>query len=85
MTVDTKSIKNQYLRFVMVDTGKTVAEIKFFTLAEWDKQHDEWKYLYRTNDKVIGYKKYGDFDIDNSKKQLKNEVPPIERKEKISE
>ncbi|MEC0371467.1 hypothetical protein [Paenibacillus chibensis] len=86
ITVDTKSQVNKYLRFVMIDTGKTVAEIKFFSLSEWEKQHDDWKYLYRTNEKVVAYKKNVDFDLDNNNKnKAKNEVPPIERKDKQSE
>ncbi|MED5018078.1 hypothetical protein P9847_12270 [Paenibacillus chibensis] len=86
ITVDTKSQVNKYLRFVMIDTGKTVAEIKFFSLSEWEKQHDDWKYLYRTSEKVVAYKKNVDFDLDNNNKnKAKNEVPPIERKDKQSE
>ncbi|MCJ8012508.1 VCBS repeat-containing protein [Paenibacillus sp. KQZ6P-2] len=87
ITVDTKSEMNKYLRFVMIDSGKTVAEIKFFSLYEWDKQHDDWKYLKRTSEKVIAYKKSVDFDLSNNpnKNKPKNEVPPIERKDKQSE
>lgn len=85
ITVDTKSQMNKYLRFVMIDTGKTVAEIKFFTQSEWEKQHDDWNYLYRTSGKIIGYKKNFDYDISNNKNKSKDEVPPIERKDKLSE
>lgn len=86
ITVDTKSQLGKYLRFVATDTGKTIAEIKYFTQSEWDKQSDDWKYLYRTNGKVIGYKKNFDFDVmNNNKNKSKDEVPPIERKDRQSE
>ncbi|WP_136605903.1 hypothetical protein [Paenibacillus dokdonensis] len=85
ITVDTKSQKDKYLRFYMIGTGKTVAEIKFFSQTEWEKQHEDWKYLSRNSGKVIGYKKSADFDLNNNKSKSKDEVPPIERKDKQSE
>ncbi|MWV42312.1 hypothetical protein GRF59_01600 [Paenibacillus sp. HJL G12] len=86
ITVDTKSQMNKYLRFVMIDSGKTVAEIKFFSSYEWEKQHDDWKYLLRTSEKVIAYKKSADFDLNNNNKNKTNkDVAPIERKDKQSE
>ncbi|GAB6990042.1 hypothetical protein [Paenibacillus pini] len=89
LTIDTKSVIDEYLRFILLDngkdTGKTVAEIKFFTLSQWEKQHEDWKYLVRKNEKVIGYKTYGDWEVNANNKRLNNEVPPIERKEKTGE
>ncbi|MGN7357078.1 hypothetical protein ACTHPF_06895 [Paenibacillus sp. SAF-054] len=85
VTIDTKSQKDKYLRFYMIETGKTVAEIKFFSQNEWEKQHEDWKYLSRNSGKVIGYKKSVDFDFNGNKNKSKDEVPPIERKDKQSE
>jgi hypothetical protein len=86
ITVDTKSQMNKYLRFVMIDSGKTIAEIKFFSQSEWEKKHDEWSYLYRTGGKIIGYKKnFSNVDFSGNKNKSKDEVPPIERKDKLSE
>ncbi|WP_246168259.1 hypothetical protein [Paenibacillus antarcticus] len=80
VTIDTKSNKDEYLRFVMIDTNKTVAEIKFFSQQEWDKGHNGWDLLVRASDKVIAYKSY-DVNLElNKNKKVESDVAPIERK-----
>ncbi|GGA25186.1 FG-GAP repeat domain-containing protein [Paenibacillus physcomitrellae] len=56
VTIDTKSIKNQYIKFVRTDNGHTVLEVKYFTLSQWDRNKADWKLLERTTDRVIGYR-----------------------------
>ncbi|MGF7047468.1 hypothetical protein J2T13_001973 [Paenibacillus sp. DS2015] len=81
VTVDTKSVKDDYLRFIMLDTGKTVAEIKFFTLHQWEKDHGDWELLTKDKSKVMGYKSYDDnLKLNKSKERDSTEVPLIERK-----
>lgn len=80
VTIDTKSNKDQYLRFVMSDTDKTIAEIQFFTQAEWDKGHNDWELLVRVSDKVVAYKS-NDVNLElNKNKKVETDVDPIERK-----
>nr|WP_237690594.1 hypothetical protein [Paenibacillus caui] len=59
ITIDAKSVKNQYLKFIRIDNGQTVLEVKYFTLAQWDRSKQDWKLLERTSDKVIGYRATG--------------------------
>lgn len=55
--MDTKSVQNKSLKFIMTDTGETVAEVKFFSPAEWDNvKNTGWKLLGRDLDKMIGYR-----------------------------
>ncbi|MFD2878583.1 hypothetical protein ACFTAO_25280 [Paenibacillus rhizoplanae] len=58
VTVDTKSVQNKSLKFIMTDTGETVAEVSFFSPAEWDNvKNTGWKLLGRDldkNDRVPG-------------------------------
>lgn len=57
VTVDTKSVQNKSLKFIMTDTGETVAEVSFFTSAEWERvKNTGWKLLGRDLDKMIGYR-----------------------------
>ncbi|WP_405113743.1 hypothetical protein MHH28_08005 [Paenibacillus sp. FSL K6-1217] len=57
VTVDTKSVQNKSLKFIMTDTGETVAEVSFFSPAEWDNvKNTGWKLLGRDLDKMIGYR-----------------------------
>ncbi|WP_438350904.1 hypothetical protein ACP8HI_09800 [Paenibacillus sp. FA6] len=80
ITIDTVSNKDEYLRFKMLDTDKTVAEIKFFTKQEWEKDHSSWELLVRASDKVIAYKGY-DINLElNKNKKVETDVAPIERK-----
>jgi hypothetical protein len=78
VTVDTKSIQDKYLKFIMSDTGETVAEVSYFSLTEWDEVKDEgWELWGRDTDKVIGYRGKLD-DTMTGKKQ--NNAIPMERK-----
>ncbi|WP_138493502.1 hypothetical protein [Paenibacillus pinistramenti] len=56
VTIDTKSVKDQYIKFVRTDNGHTVLEVKYFTLSQWDRRNQDWKLLQRTSDRVIGYR-----------------------------
>ncbi|MEK4006611.1 hypothetical protein [Paenibacillus sp. FSL H3-0333] len=57
VTVDTKSVQNKSLKFILTDTGETVAEVTFFSPAEWDNvKNTGWKLLGRDLDKMIGYR-----------------------------
>ncbi|MEK3684759.1 MULTISPECIES: hypothetical protein [unclassified Paenibacillus] len=57
VTVDTKSVQDKSLKFIMLDTGETVAEVSFFSPAEWDRvKNSGWKLLGRDLDKMIGYR-----------------------------
>jgi hypothetical protein len=57
ITVDTKSVQDKSLKFIMLDTGETVAEVSFFSPAEWDRvKNSGWKLLGRDLDKMIGYR-----------------------------
>ncbi|SMF86265.1 hypothetical protein SAMN05661091_3344 [Paenibacillus uliginis N3/975] len=78
VTVHPDSDKSRYLNFIMVDSGKTVAEVKFFSLPEWERAKDEWKVLVRKNDQVIGYK--GELKLIKNEKKNYSDVAPIERK-----
>ncbi|WP_198402156.1 hypothetical protein [Paenibacillus crassostreae] len=85
ITLDTTSNKDEYLRFKMLDTDKTIAEIKFFPQLDWEKDHSDWELLVRTSDKVIGYKSY-DINLElNNNKKVEKDVAPIERKGSQSE
>ncbi|WP_327204865.1 hypothetical protein [Paenibacillus sp. DMB20] len=80
VTIHPSSNKSRYLNFIMIDSGKTVAEVKFFSLSEWEKAKQQWKVLVRNKDQVIGYK--GDLKLSKNEKKSNNDVAPIERKGK---
>lgn len=81
VTVDTKSVKDEYLRFIMLDTGKTLAEIKFFTVRQWVKDHGDWELLVEDKNKVMGYKSYDEnLKLNKSMERDSTGVPLIERK-----
>ncbi|KAI7246309.1 hypothetical protein KC345_g12086, partial [Hortaea werneckii] len=57
VTLDTKSVQDKSLKFIMSDTGETVAEVSFFTPVEWDRvKNAGWDLLGRDMDKIIGYR-----------------------------
>lgn len=78
VTVHPDSDRKRYLNFMMADSGKTVAEVKFFSLPEWERVKNEWKVLVRKKDQVIGYK--GELKQSKNEKNNSNDVAPIERK-----
>ncbi|MBU5352126.1 hypothetical protein ACN9MH_16900 [Paenibacillus silvae] len=54
ITIDTKSEKEKYIRFKMIKTDETVAEVKYFTFSQWDLEKGKsWKEITRTKDRVI--------------------------------
>ncbi|MBW4080460.1 hypothetical protein [Paenibacillus sp. S150] len=79
VTVDTKSVQDKYLRFIMSDTGETVAEVSFFSPAEWDRvKNSGWELLGSDLDKIIGYR--GDLEQSTSGGDSNKITSPIERK-----
>lgn len=81
ITVTPESNKNSYLNFVMSDTGESVAEIKFFSSAQWLKAESDWETLVKEKNRVIAYRSHGDLKLSKKdKKPINNNVAPIERK-----
>ncbi|KGE17267.1 hypothetical protein [Paenibacillus wynnii] len=79
VTLDTKSIQDEYLKFMMSDSGETVAEVSFFSLNEWERVKDKgWELWGKDTDKVIGYRGKLEQTISGEKK-AKN-AAPMERK-----
>jgi hypothetical protein len=79
VSVDTKSVLDKDLKFIMTDTGKTFAEVSFFTPSEWDKaKNDGWELLGRNSDKFIGYR--GELEQSTTKVGSNKIASPIERK-----
>ncbi|MNL80230.1 hypothetical protein D3C87_2070260 [compost metagenome] len=63
----------------MLDTGETVAEVSFFTPAEWDREKNEgWEMLGSDLDKIIGYR--GELEQNTSGGDINKITAPIERK-----
>ncbi|MGG3281472.1 hypothetical protein [Paenibacillus solani] len=81
ITITPESNKNSYLNFVMTDTGESVAEIKFFSSAQWVKAESDWEVLVKEKSRVIAYRSHGDLKLSKKdKKPINNNVAPIERK-----
>lgn len=76
VTIDPKSDKNKHLWFVEIEGNKTVAEIRFFTLSEWEQQRitGQWELLARDNDKVIGFLSHTDLRLNKSEKEIQRET-----------
>ncbi|WP_460325663.1 hypothetical protein [Paenibacillus sp. YSY-4.3] len=71
VTIDIKSIKDEHINFVDIDTNATLAEIRFFSLAEWEQVKDDWELLARDNDKVIGFLSHTDLRVNKGEKEIK--------------
>lgn len=71
VTIDTKSNKNEHLWFVKVDTNETVAEIRFFSLAEWERNKADWELLARDADRVIGFISHTDLKVNKGETEIK--------------
>ncbi|MBY9082077.1 hypothetical protein KIH86_16290 [Paenibacillus sp. HN-1] len=79
VTVDPKSVQNQYLRFVLSDTGETVAEISFFSAEEWDlMKNNGWQFWGRDADRIIAYRGKLEQNANGIKKGAG--TAPVERK-----
>lgn len=79
VTVDTKSVLDKSLKFILLDTGETVAEVSFFSPTEWDRSKNEgWKQLGHDADKIIGYR--GKLEQSTIKEGSNKITSPIERK-----
>ncbi len=53
VTIDTKSNKNQDLRFILKDTGEKVAEVRFFSENEWNNHTGDWEIIAQNRGQVI--------------------------------
>ncbi len=53
VTIDTKSNKNQDLRFILKDTGEKVAEVRFFSENEWNNHSGDWEIIAQNRGQVI--------------------------------
>ncbi|AIQ18730.1 hypothetical protein H70357_20010 [Paenibacillus sp. FSL H7-0357] len=79
VTVDTKSVQDKSLKFILSNTGETVAEISFFSPAEWERvKSSGWKILGFDLDKFIGYR--GEVEQNTSGGDNNKITSPIERK-----
>ncbi|ULO10037.1 hypothetical protein H1230_15450 [Paenibacillus sp. 19GGS1-52] len=79
LTVDTKSVQNKSLKFIMSNTGDTVAEVSFFSPLEWDRVKGAgWELLGRDADKIIGYR--GKLEQSTNGGSSNKIASPIERK-----
>lgn len=79
ITVDTKSVQDKSLKFIMSDTGETVAEVSFFSEEEWSRaKNSGWDLLGRDMDKIIGYR--GELEQSTSWGDNNKITSPIERK-----
>lgn len=82
ITIDTKSEKEKYIRFKMIDTDETVGEIKYFTLSQWEQEKGKgWKEITRTNDRVIA-SRGSQLDANDG---LLDNIPQLNRKEELNE
>lgn len=82
ITIDTKSEKEKYIRFKMIDTDETVGEIKYFTLSQWEQEKGKgWKEITRTNDRVIA-SRGAQLDANDG---LLDNIPQLNRKEELNE
>ncbi|MDU7477635.1 MAG: hypothetical protein E7L01_30510 [Paenibacillus macerans] len=71
VTIDTKSDKNEHLWFVKTDTNEVVAEIRFFTLSEWEKNKSDWQFLAQDTDRVIGFLSHTDLKVNKGETEIK--------------
>ncbi|WP_229106259.1 FG-GAP repeat domain-containing protein [Paenibacillus sp. 1001270B_150601_E10] len=54
VSIDTKSDRDEYLRFIDYQTNETLAEVKFFSVENWERYKNKWTYLAAYGDEVIG-------------------------------
>ncbi|SMG24265.1 FG-GAP repeat domain-containing protein [Paenibacillus aquistagni] len=54
VSVDTKSDRDEYIRFIDYQTNETLAEIKFFSIENWERYKNKWTYLAAYGEEVIG-------------------------------
>ncbi|HAF97315.1 MULTISPECIES: hypothetical protein [Paenibacillus] len=80
ITITPESNKDSYLNFVMIDSGESVAEIKFFTMAQWAEAESDWEILVKEKSRVIAYRSHGDLKLSKKENKPSNNVAPIERK-----
>ncbi|MFD0619009.1 hypothetical protein ACFQZR_16210 [Paenibacillus sp. GCM10027629] len=74
VTISRRSKLEEYLNFINIDTGETMAEIRFFSLSAWEKNHTGWKMLARTEEHIIGLR--SSYDLSSGKGNV--ELTPIE-------
>lgn len=79
VTVDTKSVQDKELKFILSDTGETVAEVAFFSQTEWERvKSSGWDLLARDLDRMIGYR--GELEQSTSGEDHNTITSPMERK-----
>lgn len=79
ITVDTKSVQDKSLKFILSDTNEVVAEVSFFSPADWERvKNSDWELLGRDLDKIIGYR--GELKQSTSEGDNDKIISPIERK-----
>ncbi|MFC3749758.1 hypothetical protein [Paenibacillus sp. GCM10012306] len=79
VTVDTKSVLDKYLKFILADTGETVAEVSFFSPQEWEQlKSSNWELWARDGNTFIGYR--GKLDQKTNGGSSNKITTPIERK-----
>ncbi|MEW4369993.1 hypothetical protein [Paenibacillus kandeliae] len=53
LTIDTKSNKNQDIRFILKDTGEKVAEVRFFSESDWNNHNGDWRVITENRGQII--------------------------------
>lgn len=71
VTIDPKSDANEHLWFTRLDNGEIVAEIRFFSLSEWERNKEDWELLSRENNSVIGFLSHTDVKLNKGEKEIK--------------
>ncbi|NWL90149.1 hypothetical protein DMN77_21595 [Paenibacillus sp. 79R4] len=71
VTIDPKSNPDEHLWFVKVDSGETVAEIRFFSLSEWENYKEQWELLAWDYDKVIGFYSKTNMKVNKGEQEIK--------------
>lgn len=74
VTISRDSELEKYLNFINIETGETMAEIRFFSLSAWERNHEDYKLLARTEEHVIGLRSKVDLNAGKGKV----EIPPVD-------
>ncbi|WP_078501544.1 FG-GAP repeat domain-containing protein [Paenibacillus selenitireducens] len=70
VTISIDSKLEEYLNFINIETGETMAEIRFFSLSAWERNHEGFKLLARTEEKVIGLRSTVDLNAGKGKVEI---------------
>jgi hypothetical protein len=81
ITVDTKSVLDKSLKFILGDTGETVAEVSFFSPLEWEQvKSSGWELWGRDGNTFIGYRGKLEQTTNGVNNNNNKMTTPIERK-----